>query len=161
MPIDVNNPYVRTKIMTASREELRLLLIEGCIDFLRTGRRALLEKDWETVYTCFSDAKKIIFELINGLKDEISPELCSNMRGLYTYLITTITEGSFQKDVAKIDEAIKLMEYERETWLMLMERLKAEQGVTARPPAPTPPARPSLGTGTDGPPVGRSLSIEG
>ena len=128
MPIDVNNPYVRTKIMTASREELRLLLIEGCLDFLRSGREAMARKDWEAVYKGFSDAKSILVELMNSLKQDVAPELCTNLRNLYTYMYTTVTEGSFEKDTAKIDEVIRLMEYERETWVMLMEKLRAERG---------------------------------
>jgi len=108
MPIDINNPYVRTKIMTASREELRLMLMEGCIDFLRTGRKAMVEKDWEGVYKNFTDAKNIILELMNGLKHEIAPELCANLQALYTFMFATVTEGSLGKDPAKIDEVIRL-----------------------------------------------------
>jgi flagellar protein FliS len=161
MPIDVNNPYVRTKIMTASREELRLMLIEGCIDFLRTGRQAIVEKQWETVYKSFTDAKNIIVELMNSLKHDVAPELCHNLQSLYTYMYTTVTEGSFEKDTDKIDEVIKLMEYERETWVMLMEKLKSEMaGGGSDAPQQAPPA-----TGTHGPASPHSqhssLSIEG
>ncbi len=160
MPIDVNNPYVRTKVLTASREELRLMLIEGCIDFLRTGRKAMLDKDWEKVYKCFTDAKSIILELMGGLKHDIAPELCTNLQGLYTYLIATITEGSFQKSTAKIDEALKLMEYERETWLLLMEKLNEEKGVQVNPSLPFPGnQKPSAHDAS--PRVGGSLSVEG
>lgn len=161
MPIDVNNPYVRTKIMTASREELRLLLIEGCIDFLRTGRQAIVDKQWESVYKSFTDAKNIIVELMNSLKHDVAPELCHNLQNLYTYMYTTVTEGSFEKDTSKIDEVIKLMEYERETWVMLMDKLKAEKAGEGAP-AQTPRVQPA--TGTHGPvssPTHGSLSIEG
>ena len=158
MPIDVKNPYIRTKIMTASREELRLLLIEGCIDFLKTGRQAMIDKQWETVYKSFTDAKNIIIELMNGLKHDVAPELCANLQSLYTYMVTTITEGSLLKETEKIDEVIKLMDFERETWLMLMEKLKDEKTVDHPSVAGRIPAQaPAPGSSH----VGGSLSVEG
>lgn len=146
MAIDVNNPYFRTKVMTASQEELRLLLIEGAIRFMKDGREALVKRDWEGVYDGFTQAKAILIELINALRPEIAPELCKNLSALYTYMYTRLTEGSIQKDLAAVDEVIRLMEYDRETWILLMEKLAGEKAggtPAAQPAAPAAPARPA------------------
>ena len=133
MQFDVNNPYFRTKVMTASREELRLMLLDGCLRFMRGGRDALAKKDWEEVYSGFTQAKAIIMELINTVDRSASPELCDRLIGLYTYMYSRLTEGSMEKDLAKVDEVIGLMEFERDTWVMLMEKLAAERA-TGRDP---------------------------
>jgi flagellar protein FliS len=133
MQFDVNNPYFRTKVMTASREELRLMLLEGSLKFMRGGRDALAKKDWEQVYNGFTQAKAIILELMNTLDRGANPELCDRLTGLYTYMYTRLTEGSLEKDLKKVDEVIGLMEFERDTWVMLMEKLAAERA-TGRDP---------------------------
>lgn len=136
MAVDTNNPYFRTKVMTASPEELRLMLLEGAVRFMHEGRTALVAKDWEGVYDGFSQAKAIVMELINALRPEVAPELCSSLSALYTYIYRLLTEGSFERDLAKIDEAIRLMDYERETWAMAMEKLAREKGALGSAPAP-------------------------
>ena len=131
MCFDVNNPYFRQKVMTASPEELRLLLIEGCIRFLKQGREAQGVRNYEKIYDNFTNARNILIELMSSLKHELAPELCANLDAIYTYVFKRITEGSFEKSTTKIDEAIALMEYDRETWLLLMEKLAEERAGTA------------------------------
>ncbi len=131
MAFDVNNPYFRTKVMTASQEELRLLLLEGCVRFLREGREGLEARDYEKSYSGFSQGKAIIIELLNALRPEVAPELCKNLIALYTYMYTTLTEAVHAKDFTRIDEVIALVEYERETWVMLIEKIAAEKAGTS------------------------------
>lgn len=137
MGFDVNNPYFRTKVLTASQEELRLLLLEGCLRFLNDGRDGLVNRNYEKSFEGFSQAKAIIIELMNSLRPDVAPELCRNLTALYTYIYTTLTQAVFEKNFAKIDEVIGLMEYERETWLLLMEKLAKEKASAAEAvPAP-------------------------
>lgn len=128
MTIDVNNPYFRTKVLTASQEELRLLLIEGGIRFARMGREGLEKKDYEKVFDGFSQARDIVTELIGGLRPEMAPEMCANLSAIYNYIFRLLVRASLEKDVSAADEAIGLLEYERETWLLVMERLLEERG---------------------------------
>lgn len=144
MKFDVNNPYFRTKVLTASPEELRLLLLEGCIGFIEEGRTGLAEKDFEKVYSGFSQAKDIVMELMDGLRPEINADLCRNIASLYTFIYRLLMEASFEKSTEKADQALELMRYERETWLLLMEKLRSERGSDDRAPA-------TAATGTDGP----------
>lgn len=150
MQFDVNNPYFRTKVLTASREELRLMLLEGCLRFMQGGRDAMAKKDWEGVYNGFTQAKAIILELINTLDRGANAELADRLSGLYTYMYSRLTEGSFEKDLKKVDEAIGLMQYERDTWVMLMEKLAAERA-TGRDPVAEAGGTPSRVPAAPGP----------
>jgi uncharacterized protein (DUF2336 family) len=47
-------------------------------------------------------------------------------------------DGVHEKDFAKIDEVIRLLAYERETWVMAMEKVAADKGVAS--PAASAPA---------------------
>lgn len=152
MAFDTNNPYFRTKVMTASPEQLRMLLIEGAIQFMRQGREGLAAKNYERSYEGLTQAKAILMELINALKPEVAPELCARLQGLYVYMYRLLTEGSFEKNLKKIDEAIELMEYERETWALLLEKLadrkkgpdETASAAAEGKPAPRPGASISL-----------------
>lgn len=138
MSVDIANPYLRTKVMTASPEELRLMLVEGCIRFMRQGRDALERKDYETQFEALSNAKNIIIELMTTMRHEIAPDLCSRLDALYTYMFKQLTDGGFDRDSTKIDEVIDLMDYERETWVMLMDKLARERSnAPSSPPAGT------------------------
>ncbi|RMD60969.1 MAG: flagellar export chaperone FliS [Planctomycetota bacterium] len=131
------NPYLRTKVLTASPEELRLMLLEGAIRFARQGRDGMARKDHEATYQGLSQAKAIIMELINALRPEVNPELCQRMTALYVFMYKRLLEANLEKSVEMIDEVIELLEYERETWVMLMDKLRQEREAEAvgLPPA--------------------------
>jgi flagellar secretion chaperone FliS len=144
MAFDINNPYFRTKVLTATPEELRLMLLDGALHFVAIGREGLGTKNYEKVFEGFSQSKAIVMELINSLRPEHAPDLCKRMASLYTYIYRLLMEASFEKSDDKAAEAQKLLEYERETWAMLLERLASER-TGAAPGAPAASA-----TGTDG-----------
>jgi flagellar secretion chaperone FliS len=130
------NAYLRTKVMSASPEELRLMLLEGAIKFAQQGREGLLHKNYEQSFTGLSSCRDIVFELMTTIRAEINPELAANIKGLYTFIYTQLIEGSHEKDVAKVDKAIELLEYERETWVLLVRRF-VEKRAGAIAPLPT------------------------
>jgi flagellar protein FliS len=125
------NPYLRTKILTASPEQLRLMLYEGAIRFCRQGAAAIEAKDWEGSYNNLMRAQKIVLELSTSLNHNMAPELCAKLSGLYTYIYRRLVEANVQRSAALVREALQLLEYERETWQMAMER----QGAQGRGPA--------------------------
>lgn len=139
------NAYLKTKVLTATPEELRLMLLDGAIKFARQGRDGVARKDYEASFTGLSQSRDIVMELITTVRDEVDPELAAKVRSLYTYIYTLLVEGSFEKDVAKCDKAIELLDFERETWALLMQRLAEERRgeTTPRPAAPAAAAAPA------------------
>jgi flagellar secretion chaperone FliS len=132
------NAYLRTKVLTASREELRLMLLDGAIKFARQGREGLAAKNYEASYNGISQCRNIVLELLTTIKPEFDPELCDRVKALYTFMYTELVEASMQKNVERIDGVIKLLEYERETWVLLMQKLAGDR--TGGEAAPTKPA---------------------
>ncbi len=136
------NAYLKTKVLTASPTELRLLLFEGAIKFAEQARVGLENKDHERAYNGISQCQDVLMELINSLNHEIDPVLCNRLSGLYTFMFTRLMEASSEQDVAKVEEVLQLLHFERETWQMLMDKLARENtGEEAARQAPvTPPA---------------------
>ncbi len=135
------NAYLANRVMSASPEELRLMLIEGAIKFCRQGRDALLRKDYEGCHTGYTRCREIVLELLNTMRPEVDPAMCQRLSGVYTFMYTQLVESGLTKDAAKADTVIELLEYDRETWVMLMSKL-AEQARGAAP-GTVPPAEPA------------------
>ncbi|MHC4946780.1 MAG: flagellar export chaperone FliS [Planctomycetota bacterium] len=127
--------YLRTKVMTASPAELRLMLFDGALRFAEQARAGLDQRDYEQAYHGITRAQSIVMELINGLQPEQDPELCDRLASLYTFMYTRLMTASSERDPAIVTEVIDLLRFERETWSMLMARLAT--GEPATPAGPT------------------------
>lgn len=141
-----SNPYLRTKILTASPEELRLMLFDGAIKFSRLGKTALSNGDFESSYEALSRAKKIVMELSTSLNHEVDPEVCQQMAGVYTFIYKLLMNANMDRVVEPIDEALKLLEYERETWQLVLDKVETERDgkVVATDPTATSKPAPAI-----------------
>jgi len=129
MPVTTPNPYLRTKVMTASPAELRLMLLDGAIKFLQQGKAGLEARDYEASYTGLTRCQNILMELINALDPEHAPDVCDKLAGLYTFMYTRLINASSERDPAIAQEILELLEYERETWVLVMDQLAADEPV--------------------------------
>jgi flagellar secretion chaperone FliS len=127
------NAYLRTRVMSASPEELRLMLLDGAIKFATQGKEGLERKDYEASYNGISQCRNIVFELLTTIREGLAPELTSNVKALYTFLYTHLLDASVEKSPAKVEEVIELLQYERETWVLLMDRIAAEKAAGTFP----------------------------
>ena len=121
------NPYLRTKIMTASPEELRLMLYDGAIRFCRQALQAMSEKNHDQWFDAMMRSQKIVLELSTSLNHEVAPEMCGKLSALYNYIYRRLVDATVQRQVEPIQEALQLLEFERETWQMLMQKLTQER----------------------------------
>ena len=132
---DQANAYLRTRVMTASPEELRLMLLDGAIKFAQQGREGLAAKNYEMSFNGIDRCRNIILELIVTVREDVAPELAKNVKSLYTFFYNELTNASLEKSVAKIDKVIELLNFERETWVMLMDQLTKERAAGLVPEA--------------------------
>jgi flagellar protein FliS len=115
--------YLRTKVFTATPEQLQLMLYDGAIRFAEQGKVALVQKNYEASYNALSRAQKIITELQCGLKHDLAPELCGKLSALYNFVFRKLLEANVQHLVESVDEALSILRYQRETWVMLLDQL--------------------------------------
>jgi len=136
------NAYLRTKVLTASPAELRLMLIDGGIRFTEQAREGILARNHEQSFEGFSKARAIVTELISGLNPTADAALHERLTGLYTFIFTRLVDASSERSVEIIDEVLDLFRFERETWAMLVDNLANENAsasaVTDMPEVPSP-----------------------
>jgi flagellar secretion chaperone FliS len=137
------NAYLRTKVLTASPEELRLMLLDGAIKFAHQGREGLANRNYEQSFTGISQCREIVLELLTSIKPEVDAELAARVRAVYTFMYTTLVEASMERKIEKLDKVLKLLGYERETWALLMQKLAEERGAGQGPGMPAADARPA------------------
>ena len=114
------------------------MLLDGAIRFGTQGREGLARKDYEAAHNGLSQCRNIILELITTIRADADPELCARVRSLYTFLFSELVEASFEKNLGRIDEVVRLLQYERETWALLMSKLTAERAAQRSPTAEAP-----------------------
>lgn len=130
--------YLRTQVLTATPEQLRLMLLDGAIRGLTLGRDALAARDYEGVFRGVSQARDIVLELLTTIRDDVAPELAGKVRALYAFIFRELCEVSIHRDVARVDRVLDLLRYERQTWVLLMDALARERG-RGTPDADRPP----------------------
>jgi flagellar protein FliS len=172
MTDSTNNPYLRDAVLTAPPEQLQMMLYDGAIRFATQGRDAIVGEDHQKAYDALTRAQKIMLELINGLREEVDPPLVKQVSSIYMFIYRKLVEANVNKDVAVLDDALKLLRYQRETWSLLLDKLRADQAESVSeaspPPAETPQSSSQAASGTRPartPPTAetgyRPISVEG
>ena len=121
------NAYLRTQVLTASPQQLRLMLLDGSIRFLQQAIDGLGNKDYEASYNGITQARAIVLELATSVSPEVDRELAERVRSVYMYLYRELIDASLNRSLPRLEKAADLLRYERETWAMLMEKVATER----------------------------------
>jgi len=135
--------YLRAKVLTATPEQLQLMLFDGAIRFGEQARIAMEGRNWEQTYLLISRVQKIVTEMTGSLKHDVYPELCGKLSSLYNYALRSLIVASTQHRIEALDEALSVLKYQRQTWVLLMDKLSREKAATAarQLDMPSPDAR--------------------
>lgn len=126
--------YLRTKVLTASPAELRLLLLDGAIRFAEQTKSGYEARDFEKGLDGTTKCQAILTELMCSLRHDHNPQLCEKLSALYTYMYKRMVEASLSKSAEAVQEVIGLLQYDRETWSMLMKELAAKSAAASGQP---------------------------
>lgn len=119
--------YIRNKVLTATPEQLQLMLYEGAIRFANMAKLAIEERDAERKLTAFDRVHGILCELHAGLRPDLDPDLCDKFASLYNFCSRKLLEANFRNDPAALDDALGILHHLRETWVMVLQKISQEQ----------------------------------
>ena len=114
--IDARSAYLETQVLTAAPQKLRLMLIDGCMRFAQQAREAHAQGNGEQFSSSLERARDIVTELISAIRPD-GTALTEAARGLYAFIFKSLAEAQLLKNVQKIDDALKVLEEEQQTWL--------------------------------------------
>jgi flagellar protein FliS len=135
-----HNEYLKSQVMTASPEQLQMMLYDGAIRFCEQARQDMQAEDIGTQHDRLLRAQRIVLELSGNLKADMFPELCGKLASLYNYVYRRLIDANLQRDAAALDEAMDLLRYQRDTWQLLLEKLRVQRSGQASPETASIPA---------------------
>ena len=123
MNAQIAQNYLRTKVMTATPEQLQMMLYDGALRFGEQARVAIEQKNYEQSYNLICKVQKIISEMSCTLRHDVAPELCSKLAALYNFVYRKLIDANIEHNITSLDEALEILRYQRETWALLLEQL--------------------------------------
>lgn len=128
-----NNPYAKIKnnaIMTASPQELTLMLYDGAIKFGNQAKQAIKVGDVEKAHSLIMRVQAIIEEFQITL--DMSYEVSKGMSLMYDYISRQLVEANAKKDESILEGALVFIRELRNTWKEAMKIAKLpKQNVTS------------------------------
>jgi flagellar secretion chaperone FliS len=125
--------YFRTRVLTATPEQLQMMLFDGALRFGEQARAALEAKNWESSHSLLTRMQNVVMQLNSTLKHDVHPELCGKLAGLYNYAYRRLVEANMKHRLDSLDDALRVLRYQRETWAMVQDQLaKTKAGAAAR-----------------------------
>lgn len=119
--------YFETQVMTASRERLHLMVIDGALRFARHGADTLAAQDFSTAHLALSRSRECVNELIVSLKPEPDPVLADRLKSLFLFVHHNLVQADLTHDPRHVQDGIRILEMHRDTWITLMDRLQQDR----------------------------------
>lgn len=118
--------YLEQKVMSASSEELTLMLYEGAIKFIKQAMLFNNEGSIEKTSNAILRAEAIYSELRSTL--DTNYEISENLDKLYEYVLYRLTEANIEKSNEILQDVLTLSEDFRDTWKQAMKIAKGDSG---------------------------------
>ena len=125
------NQYQNNHILTASPEQILLMLYDGAIRFTRQAIQGMEDGDMAVSHHGIKKSLAIITEFTNSLNHEIGRDIAENLDALYSFMIRELTLGNLHKDVEKLRVVERLLVDLRATWGEAVELNKKQMMPTA------------------------------
>ena len=127
MNTNMANTYKTQQIMTASPQELTLMLYNGAIRFVSESIQAIDRNDMQKAHEANMRAQDIIREFMNTL--DMQYEVSQGLDKLYDYLEYRLIQANIKKDKAQLEEAKGLLTELRDTWYQAMKLARVQKAV--------------------------------
>jgi flagellar protein FliS len=130
------NPYASPQayrdsaVLTATPEQLVVMLYDGAVRFLRQAEHAMGEGAWMHSSEKLSRGEAIIDELLATLNMDTG-EMAERLQAIYVFCKKTLIEARLQRSAEKISHVVALLSSLREAWVKLAEQAAAAQNTPA------------------------------
>jgi flagellar protein FliS len=108
--------------MTASKEELTLMLYEGALKFANQAMTAIESKDYVKSNTLIMKVEDIIREFQMTL--DFQYNISNDLNSLYDYMYGRLVEANMKKDLNILEEVRNMLREFRDTWKEAMNLAK-------------------------------------
>ncbi len=110
--------YKEAAILTASPEQLVVMLYDGAIRFLRQGEMAMREGTVAQTNDRLQRAEAIIDELLSTLNMEAG-DISQRLQSIYVFSRKLLVEARIERDPAKVGQVVTFLTDLREAWAQI------------------------------------------
>jgi flagellar protein FliS len=149
MQCSARENYLVTDVMTATPQKLQLMLIEAAIRSARRAREKWAAGDDPQASEALIHAQEVVGEMLAGLNRGVDTDLVQRVASVYLFVFRNLMQANHERNEKKLDDALKVLEIERETWRQVCQQLGSRQPpdgraavveISEQPAAPPPVA---------------------
>ncbi len=108
--------YLKQEVEGASQGKLVVMMYDAAIRFMRAAVKAIEEKKIEEAHNNIVRAENIIYELMSTLNTDEGGEVAQNLLHLYDFMIWELVDANTTKNIAKIENVLKVITPIRSAW---------------------------------------------
>jgi flagellar secretion chaperone FliS len=115
--------YLISEVMTATPQKLQLMLIDAAIRSVQLARQHWNANEFERGGERLIHAQHIVGEILSAMDYESKSDLVRKVAGIYLFIYRTLMDAAIYQDAKKIDEALRILTIERDTWRQVCEKI--------------------------------------
>lgn len=116
MNMALQQEYFVNEVLTAPPQKLQLMLIEAAIRNIQRARMLWQAGRDADAGEAVIKSQDIVTQLITGACPEEPNAVARQMRSIYLFIHRALVAAHMNRDDAKLGEALRVLEIERETW---------------------------------------------
>lgn len=122
--------YQQNQILSASPEQILIMLYDGAIRFTRQAVAGVEEEDRLKKLEGTRRAMAIITEFANTLDHEVGGEIAENLDALYAFMTRELTQANLNNDISRYRVVEGLLADLRSTWIEAIEIKRSDSADT-------------------------------
>lgn len=119
------NQYLRSKVLTASKAELTLMLYDGAIKFCNMAIMCIEKKDIAGANTNIKKTEAIIEEFMATLNYKYP--VANDFKVVYEYIHERLVQANLKKDIDILNEVLEHLRGMRDTWKEVMRTANSQK----------------------------------
>ena len=111
--------YRENTVLTATPEQLVVMLYDGALRFLRRAAAAMQEHEIETSHNELRRAERIVAHLDSVLDYEHDARMAGQLHDVYRFCLAHMRRARFERDASKLAEVGRLLGELRGSWAQI------------------------------------------
>jgi flagellar biosynthetic protein FliS len=107
------------------------MLIDAAIRSASQARQCFEQQNNQAALTPILRTQRIMAELLTGLSPASEDGLVRRVAAVYLFIYRSLIAANLERSIARLDDALRVLQVERETWRRVCELLSAENQETA------------------------------
>lgn len=125
----MNNPYQASRVLTADRGQLLLMLFDGALRFNGQAVDEIGRGQYLRALPFMRRVMAIVQELSAMLDHSRAPEICANLERLYQFVLDRIVAAQSERSAGPLADVTRILSDLRQTWQEALEKANSHKAM--------------------------------